>query len=678
MKQRILPRSGRARPRFLLLAALLPALAFAQLNPLADFSELSLEELVQVEISTLGRKSNTVFNTPAPAYIVSHDDIRRSGALNLPEVLRLVPGVQVSRVDAANYAVTVRGFNDTTSNKLLVLKDGRSAYNQLFSGTNWAFQETMLADVSRIEVQRGPAGTLWGANAVNGVINLVTKNAHSTIGSLLTVTTGEQFDSVIEARHGWNFNPATAARVYVKHQDQGDYGTTSGGAEDGWNSLLAGTRLDWDRPGGGGLTVIAEHRELRIRGTSTPPSLLPPYHESHPDTQRTRGTDLSLKWNQPVFGDGHLTIQASVEHGDLSQFTSGERHTTADLDAQLTLHPLPRHEVITGFTYRSTADKIRNTAWFNYAKTEATMRFTGAFVQDEITLSPERLLLTLGAKVERNSYSGWETQPGVRLLWHPTPTQTVWAAASRAARTPSRSERDVEWFAITMPPTPLLPLPGKIVALGAPDFSSEHVTAWEAGHRFQPGRHFSVDTSLFVSEYDELRGLWPEFIPPSFTTLPLHYTYRYSAINNLKGRTHGGELALRWQPVKALRLDASVAAVRTSLRQIMPTPQPDASISGLEGNTPREEFKLHAGWDVSPDWSLDLFARHTGRLVESGVPAYTGLDARLAWRPSQKLEIELIGRDLLDPSHAEISGFFVGNAVTEVRRSLYVRVTAKF
>ncbi len=658
---------------FFSLAVFLPVAVRAQ--DTGDFSDLSLEELVQVEISSLGRKNSTVFDTPAPAYIVNNDDIHRSGALNLPEVLRLVPGVQVSRVDSANYAITIRGFNDSTSNKLLVLKDGRSVYNQLFSGANWTFQEAMLADVSRVEVQRGPAGTLWGANAVNGVINLVSKNAHSTIGSLLSVSYGDQLDAAVEARYGWNINLATAARIYAKYQDQGNYGTTVGFGSAGWNSRLVGTRVDWDRPGGGGLTVIAEHREVRISGTSGLATLLPPYVDRAPDTQRTRGTDLSFKWNQPVFSDGHLTVQTSIERGDTSQRSSGEHHTTADLDAQLTLHPRPHHEVITGLTYRSTADNLKNTPWFMYTRPSATTTFIGAFAQDEITLVPETLSVTLGTKIERNSYSGWETQPSVRLLWHPTKTQTLWAAVSQAARTPSRAERDVQWFAATIPPDITSPLPGKVMALGDPDFSSEHVTTFEIGHRLQPSRSFSIDTSLFYSDYRDLRGIQPQIVPPDFTSFPLHYTYDATATNNISGYNYGGEIAARWSPAKTLRFDASVASVRTSLKS--DSVVPDSSIPGLVGNTPHEEYKFHVAWDFTNDWTFDLFSRHTGRLAESGVPAYTGLDARLSWRPRKDWEVELIGRDLLDPQHPEISNFFIGTDVKQIARSVYVRVTYK-
>ena len=658
-------------------AAFASSLLCAQPSLSADFADLSLEELIKVEISSLGRKSSALFETPAPAYIVSHDEIGRSGAFNLPEALRLVPGVQVSRADSANYAITIRGFNDSTSNKLLVLMDGHSVYNQLFSGASWNFQEPMLSDVSRIEVQRGPAGALWGANAVNGVINLVTKNAHSTLGSLVSITRGDRFDLGFEARHGWTFNAATAARVYFKYQDHDAYGEPTGSAAEGWNYRLAGTRLDWDRPGGGGLTVIAEHRELRVEGTANLPALLPPYFENHTDQRRTRGTDLSLKWRQPVFTSGQLSMQASVTHGDSAQFASGERHTTADIDTQLTFYPLPRHEVITGLTYRSTSDHLRKSQWFDYRVLAATTVFVGVFAQDEITLVPERLRLTLGTKIERNTYSGWETQPSARLLWHPTKRQTVWAAVSRAARTPSRSERDITWFAAVVPPSSEIPLPGKIVALGDPDFSSEQVTAYELGHRFQPSRRFSLDTSIFYSSYTDMRGLRPEYIPPNFTTFPIHYTYRYTATNNVEGHNYGGEFAVRWQPAQRVRFDASVAVVRTSIRQLMPSLLPDASIAGLVGNTPREEYKLHAGWDVSPEWSIDAYARRTGSLPGSGVPAYTGLEARVAWQPRADFRLELIGRDLLDPRHPEIAGFIIGNGAREISRSVFFRVTYK-
>ncbi len=659
------------------LAIFCPGSASAQLTLSGDFADLSLEELVKVEISSLGRKNTALFETPAPGYIVSNEEISRSGAFNLPEALRLVPGVQVSRVNSADYAITIRGFNDSTSNKLLVLMDGRSVYNQLFSGASWNFQEPMLSDVSRIEVQRGPAGTLWGANAVNGVINLVTKNAHATVGSLVSVTHGDRFDLGVELRQGWNFTPATAARVYAKYQDHDAYGDPTGAAADGWNYRLAGTRFDWDRPGGGGLTVIAEHRELRVNGTDNLPTLLPPYFKVYPEHLRTRGTDLSLKWNQPILTDARLSAQASVTRGDTDQFTSGEHHTTVDLDTQLTLHPLPRHEVITGVTYRSTTDHLHGSQWLNYRVHDATTTFVGAFAQDEITLLPERVRLTLGTKIERNSYSGWEMQPSARLLWHPTKRQAVWAAVSRAARTPSRSERDIIWFVATVPPSPAIPLPGKVVALGDSNFSSEHVTAYELGHRFQPNRRFSVDTSIFYSNYTDMRGLRPDYVPPNFAAFPVFYTYRYTVTNNLEGHSYGGEFAFRWQPANGVRLDASVAAVRTSLRQITPSALPDATVPGLVGNTPREEYKLHAGWDVSPQWSLDVFGRRTGALPGSAVPAYTGLEARLAWQPRADLRLEFIGRDLLDPRHPEIAGFIVGNSVREISRSVFFRVTYK-
>ena len=298
-------------------------------------------------------------------------------------------------------------------------------------------------------------------------------------------------------------------------------------------------------------------------------------------------------------------------------------------------------------------------------------------MQDEITLRPYRVSLTIGTKIERNSYSGWEMQPSARILWHPTRRQTLWAAVSHAARTPSRSERDITLYAAAYPPTPDVPIPGKLVAHGASDFSSEHVTAFELGHRFQAGRQFSIDTSLFYSDYSDLRGLRPGYIPPDYSSVPVYYTYFYTATNNLKGNASGGELAVRWQPANNLKFDASVASVRTTLEQSPASVVPDASIPGLIGNTPHEEYKLHAAWDIATDWSLDILARRTGRLPESGVSAYTGLDLRLSWRPRADWEIELVGRDLLDPYHPEISGFFLGSEVQQIARSYFFRVTYK-
>ena len=671
-------RAPRNRRRYhAALSALLAGLLLPAAAQTPAFADLSLEQLVHYEVSTLGRKNAAVFDTPAPAYVLSADDIHRSGATTLAEALRLAPGVQVSRIDSVNYAIAVRGFNDATSSKLLVLKDGRSVYNQLSSGTNWGLLDLVLEDVSRIEVQRGPAGTLWGANAVNGVINIVTKNAHSTLGSFASVARGNELDAAVTVRHGFSVTPTTAARVYAKYQEQGDFGAPAGAEISGWNSRLVGTRFDWDRPGGGGFSASAEFRELRTDAVESLPQLLPPYQMLVPEQRRARSAELSLRWSQPVGTDGQLSALAAVERGDNEQFQSGERHTTADLEVQLTLRPLPRHEVIAGTTVRATDDRLRNTRWLTYDDPRAATNFAGAFLQDEITLIPERLDLTVGCKFERNSYSGWETQPSLRALWHPTRSQSAWLAVSRAARTPSRSERGVHFFAGAAPPGPVYPLPVAIVASGAPDFSSEHVTSYELGHRFAAGPTFSVDTALFYSKYYDLRGLRPGFFPPDFATFPPHFNLVLDAANNLRGHTSGGEVSLHWHAHAQIELNASVASVRTSLREIGAGLLADPSVLGLTGNTPHEEYKLHATWHPNARWTVDLMARHTGRLPASGVPAYLGLDLRLGWSPRPDLEVELVGRDLGQPDHPETASSFLGTGAQPIARSVFLRFTVR-
>lgn len=641
-----------------------------------DLAGLSLEELTHYDVTTLGRKNASVFETPAPVDVVTGDEIHAMGATTLPEALRLATGVQVSRVDSENYAISIRGFNDATSSKVLVLMDGRSIYDQQYSGTDWANLDLVMGDVSRIEVQRGPAGTLWGANAVNGVINIVSKNAHSTEGTLVDVEAGDELHEAITVRQGFDLSPAAAMRVYAKYQSQGDYDGDTPYGVSSWNSRMAGSRFDWDRPGGGGLSIIGEYHELRTNTDSQLPSILPPnYFIAVPMQARDRTADLSAHWTQPITSNGQLSILAAADHGDEESAASAERHTTANIDSQVTLHPIANHEVIAGATYRTTSDHIHNTPYLTYDTPAATTDFYGAFVQDEITLVPSVFSVTAGSKFERNTFTGWEIQPSLRALWHPTKNQSVWAAVSKAARTPSRAERGVHFFAAAAPPSPALPLPVELIANGDTNFSSEHVVSYELGHRYQFGSVFSVDTSLFYSRYTDLRGLEPSLQPPNFFAIPPYAVLDFDANNSLKGYTYGGELSLHWHPVSTVQVTASAASIHLVLWELNPGAIPDPSTQGLEHNTPPQEYKLHATWHPAPPWTLDAVARHEGEISEAGVPAYNGLDLRVAYLVTSDLEFELVGRDLLKREHPEISGSFLGTTVRPIARSFLLGVT---
>ena len=641
-----------------------------------DYTALSLEELATVPISTLGRKETTVLDTPAAAYVITSDDLHRSGALDLAEALYLVPGMQVQRTDSFNYTISIRGFDDATSNMLLVMMDGRSVYSPTFTGTNWNYEEMMLEDVSRIEVLRGPGASLWGANAVNGVVNIVTKSADDTIGSLATVAYGDELDASVAVRDGWRIDDASAMRVYVKYQDEKNYGVTAGPGATGWQSYLVGSRYDWDRPGGGGLTLIGEVRGVQIGSDTEVPTLSGPnYYAIMPEQQRSNGGNFSAHWLMPTAADGEFSALATYEHLDSSEIETGEDRDTVGLDLQETLHPWRQNEIITGATYREDRDDLTGSPWLSYTTPKSNTIFTGVFAQDEFTLVPDKLSVTLGTKEERNSFSGWENQPSLRGIWHPSRFQRVWVGVSHAAQTPSISERSVNWWVATIPPSAAIPVPVALYAEGSASLRSEHVTAYESGYRYQPSNSFSLDLALYLNRYTDLRGLQvqtPTFLPyPTF-----YYLYPLLATNNLNGDTHGAEFTASWRPAPAWRFEGSVAAMRYDhLGEINPGVFPDPSIAGLTGSTPKQEYKLRAQWDPSTAWSFDLDLRRVDALPGPAIPPYTGLNARIGWRLRPDTELELIGRDLLEPMHTEGAEYFIGGLVQPEARSIFLRLT---
>jgi iron complex outermembrane recepter protein len=662
-----------------LLRAALAAAAFgaaAGLRAQTDYTSLSLEELSLVPITTLGREETTVEDTPAAAFVVTGDDIHRTGALDFAEALRLVPGMQVAQIDSVDYAISIRGFNDWTSSKVLVLIDGRPIYSTAFTGIDWNYYDLDLADTARIEVLRGPGASLWGANAMDGVINVVSKSAADTLGTLVSVAAGDQLDTSTLVRQGWQFTPNSAIRVYAKYQEQGSYGATDGPGEGGWDTRLVGSRYDWSGAGGQALTLIGEIRYLRDYSVSEFPSLLPPdYVTTQNEVERTQGGNLSARYTLPLPHGGEASLLTSYEHFDSSEISYGEDRDTYNADLQFTLHPGPRNEVIAGGTYREDRDALTSSPWMSYAVPRATTVFTGVFVQDELTVLPNRLTVTAGTKDERNSFSGWELQPSLRAIARPSRTQRIWVGVSRAARTPSLAERYVDWLAAVVPPEPPYPVPVAIRALGSGQFGSEHLDAYELGYRYDPNVHLSVDLALYRNQYDNLRSLVAE--PAEFALAPIpHLEQDYTVGNGIRGATEGGEASVRWRPNTQWSVEGSASTISYRLDEASPGPAPDPTIAGLVGSTPHEEYKLRVSWDPQPRWSADAVARYTGPLNGENIPGYTGLDLRLAWKPRPDLEIEAVGRNLLEPRHAEGSPFFIGGTgIQSIDRSGFLRVT---
>ena len=573
-----------------------------------DLADLSLEQLSNIVVTTVSRRDEPLSRAAASIYVITGDDIRRSGATSLPEALRLAPNLQVARVDSSQYAITARGFNSTTANKLLVLIDGRTVYTPLFSGTFWEAQDLMLEDVERIEVISGPGATLWGANAVNGVINVITRSADATQGTLGALGLGNEGRQAA-ARHGGRLDGGGHYRVYAKALRR-DATERRGGLsnDDQADHRQFGFRADWGRTAEG-FTVQGDFYDGEI--------------EQPAEARTIEGANLLGRWTRDFGEGGLLRIQAYFdhthrEHPDLFR----EDLDTYDLEVQHGLRAYGRHRLLWGLGARRHEDRIGNSAALAFLPAERSLTNAHVFVQDEIALRPG-LDLTLGAKAERNSYTGTEFLPSARVAWQPTASQLVWTALSRAVRAPARLDR--EFF-----------IPG--VVAGGPDFRSEVSNVLEVGYRAQAAANLSFSITAFHHEHENLRSLAPA---PGDAVIA----------NDREGRTSGIEAWGTWRGADWWRIHAGAVHLDQSLKVREGAVDLQAA-SGI-GADPESWGKLRAAFDLGAGRELDFMLRHYGALETRDVPSYTALDARLAWGPRPGLEVSLLLQNLLDSAHVE-------------------------
>jgi iron complex outermembrane receptor protein len=593
-----------------------PALAQgARERPLA---ELSLEELANIEITSVSRRAERLADAPASVYVISGEDIRRSGATNLADALRLAPNLQVARLDARQYAINSRGFNTTTSNKLLVLLDGRSVYTQLFSGVFWDAQDALLEDVERIEVISGPGGTLWGTNAVNGVINIVTRNAAATQGALVSAAGGNA-DFATAARYGGRLGDDGHYRVWGKYSDRDSTRRANGqSAPDAWNKTQAAFRADWGRSGDRVMfRADAYNGDYLVTGAGgTVPSTL-------------SGLSAVSRWNRRLDGGSEVLVQFYWDRSERDQPGAfGETLDTADVEVQHSLHPREGHNVVWGGNYRHAWDDVRNSAALAFLPASQRQKWASLYGQDEIELRPD-LRLTLGARVEYNDYTGNEFLPNARLAWKLTPERLVWTQASRAVRAPSRLDREL--FAPGTPPFTQL--------AGGPSFRSETVKVYEVGYRAQASSRLWYSAALFHNVYDNLRTVEPQ---PSGGPM---------IENKMEGSSNGAEMWGAYQAAQTWRLSGGFTVLRERLQL-----RPDSRAAGgtsTEGNDPAHSWTLRSSHDLAGGRELDVSMRRVAALPNPTVPAYTTLDVRYGWRVRRDLELSVTGMNLLDRSHPE-------------------------
>ena len=584
---------------------------------ITDLSRLSIDELANLPVTGVTRTLQPVSQSPAAIYVITNDDIRRSGAVTLAEALRLAPNLYVARADAATYGISARGFNhnSATADKLQVMIDGRIVYTPLYSGVFWDEQDVPLADIDRIEVISGPGGALWGSNAVNGVINIVTRSAQDTLGGLVDVSAGT-LDQRATVQYGSKLSDDGALRVYLKGLNPGRLQTATGSdALGSWDSLRAGFRTDW--------SVAANAFTLEgdiFRGTVEPPP-------GAALNNAFGGGNVLGRWTR-TFAD-QSSLQTQVYYWrDERRTTTGIRSNTDvyDLDAQYSFDAGPIGSFVVGGGYRLSNDEFLkgpNTVFLS--PQDRTLRWANGFIQDQLPLT-DAVTLTLGLKLESNSYTGTEYMPDVRLSWRASSTDFLWAAVSRAARTPSRFDRD-------------LINPG--IFAGGPDFTSEDVVAYELGYRAQPTTSLSFSISAFYNVYDNLRSV--EFSTPAGFPLQVR--------NGMKGNTFGIEMWGNYALTDWWRLSAGLSTLHKDLR-FDPGVRDPFGVR-FAGNDPAYQAQLRSSMDLLDSVQLDLFLRAVDDLPAPRVPGYFEADMRIGWRLTPSLELAIVGSNLLQARHTE-------------------------
>lgn len=606
-------------------------------------THLSLEELMEIEVISPTKTPVRLGEATSAVQVVRNEDIRRSGYQTLPEVLRLAPNLQVAQVNASQWAISARGFNNVLANKLLVLIDGRSVYTPFYAGVFWDVQQVVLEDVERIEVTSGPGGTLWGANAINGIINVISKDAEATQGLYGSVGAGTATQDLATARYGGALAKDLFYRVYAQRVDQHETIEADGGADagDDWYLTQGGGRLDW-KPDGHLVTLQGDIYD----GAPNPDG---------GEAVDVRGANVIGRWSTALSETSDFRLQAYYDW-TLRDFNNGfaEELHTYDVDWQHRFRLDRIHEVTWGLGYRLMDDRVTNLELFRVDPGHEQLQIFSGFLQDQLTIVPETLFLTLGSKVEHNDYTGFEYQPNARLAWMIDERMTLWGSVARAVRTPSRLDRD---FSLLLNPTFPVIEPNE-------DYRSETVIAYEAGWRGQVAG-VSCSLAAFINDYDHLRSAEPG--PPPFS-LPITFG------NGVEGETYGVEVALETRVAEWWRMRGGYTFVKKHLS--VKASSQDLNDASAESNDPEHQALLQSLIDLPWNIQFDAVVRYVDELPDPRIDDYIEVDLRLSYFPSRHLEIAVVGENLLDSEHVE----FIPESPSAraIERSVYGSLTVRW
>ncbi|HEX6997149.1 MAG TPA: TonB-dependent receptor [Gammaproteobacteria bacterium] len=609
-------------------------------EPAPSLADLSLEELGQIEVTSVSRQPEPLAAAPASIYVITREQIRRSGATSLGEALRLAPNLLVARIDSVQYAISARGFNNAVGNKLLVLIDGRTVYTPLFSGVFWDQQDVLLADVDRIEVISGPGATLWGANAVNGVINVITRPAAETPGGLVSVAGGD-FEDRLAVRYGGSLGEHGSYRVYGKSlHAENTLRATGESALDEWRRHQAGFRADWtlDRDT---VTVQADVYDGQSQDRGTVNGI---------DFERVEvsGANVLGRWTRRLANGSELRVQSYFDHAEREDLLFFRPEADIfDVEVQHGLS-VARHEFLWGGGYRRSSDRIQPGLAARFIPESRDLEWWNAFVQGRMALG-DKVEVTVGLKLERNDYTGTESLPSVRVAFKPTAERLLWGALSRAVRAPSRFDREV-FFPGTPP----------FLLVGGPNFQSEVADVVEVGYRVEPLERLSYSVAVFRHDWDKLR---------SGTAVPTQIE------NRIEGPAEGVEAWATWRITDAWGLRAGLLTLDKDLRLEPGSTDPLGVENDTLANDPERQWSVGTSLDLAHGLELDVTVRHVGSLPHPYVPHYTAVDARLAWRAQPGLMFGLRLKNLFDEGHPE---FGPPPVYSELPRSALLDVSWRF
>jgi iron complex outermembrane recepter protein len=639
-----------------------------------DLTELSLEDLMNVEVSSVSKKAEPISEAAAAIYVLSADDIRRSGAMTIPDALRMVPGVQVAQIDANKWAVTARGFNGNFANKLLVLIDGRSVYTPLYSGVYWDVQDVVLEDIERIEVIRGPGATLWGANAVNGVINILTKSAMETNGSFISAGSGSYNRSAGELRLGKALKENLACRVYGKwFERNGFYDSFGHSAGDSWKALRGGFRADWKINPSSDLTVQGDGYDGKVNTNYRLPSVSSPYFQDISSSTPIRGGNLLTRWATGQPDHSRVSVQLYHDWTERHDAIIGETRHSTDFDVQHIWTIRPKLNITSGIGYRLSRDNVDSTQFARAENRTRSSNLFSTFVQATTQFFDKRVTITVGSKLEHNDFTGFEIQPSLRWLWAVNDRHSIWSSVSRAVRTPSRGEHDGRvWLYVIPPLTAANPTQATMLVeyTGTASFKSESVVSYEAGYRGNLTPRLWLDAAAYYNHYDGIISGQAGAPEPPDAERP-YIVIPYQPYNGSVVNSYGLEIATDYRVSSVIR---TKAAYTFGIGE-----KPNSSMQLTAGAflMPRHQVSLQMNTNPLKWLELGTWARYVDQISESRVPSYWTLDMRVSLNVTKQVTFSVTGKDLLEKQHQEFVSD-LNNSYSEAKSRVFGAITWRY